>query len=77
ENAEEAQHDPNPNAQRFYELLESVRKPLCEAYLSKETTFFCSYYFEPHVESVRTRIGRNDEEERGSSCPTLSVFNQP
>ncbi|MED6190210.1 hypothetical protein PIB30_103678 [Stylosanthes scabra] len=25
---------------------------------------------------MRTRIGRNDEEERGSSFPTLSVFNQ-
>ncbi|MED6154619.1 hypothetical protein PIB30_114340, partial [Stylosanthes scabra] len=24
ENVEEAQHDPNPNAQRFYELLEST-----------------------------------------------------
>ncbi|MED6130161.1 hypothetical protein PIB30_115289, partial [Stylosanthes scabra] len=30
ENVEEVQHDPNPNAQRFYELLESVRKPLWE-----------------------------------------------
>ncbi|MED6179132.1 hypothetical protein PIB30_114306, partial [Stylosanthes scabra] len=30
ENVEEAQHDSNPNAQRFYELLESVRKPLWE-----------------------------------------------
>ncbi|MED6215254.1 hypothetical protein PIB30_111652, partial [Stylosanthes scabra] len=30
ENVEESQHDPNPNAQRFYELLESVRKPLWE-----------------------------------------------
>ncbi|MED6201153.1 hypothetical protein PIB30_092106 [Stylosanthes scabra] len=30
DNVEEEQHDPNPNAQRFYELLESVREPLWE-----------------------------------------------
>ncbi|MED6142175.1 hypothetical protein PIB30_111190, partial [Stylosanthes scabra] len=30
ENDEEEHHEPNPEAQRFYNLLESVRKPLWE-----------------------------------------------
>ncbi|MED6191122.1 hypothetical protein PIB30_113087, partial [Stylosanthes scabra] len=30
ENDEDEHHEPNPEAQRFYNLLESVRKPLWE-----------------------------------------------
>ncbi|PKU74137.1 hypothetical protein MA16_Dca020113 [Dendrobium catenatum] len=51
---------------------------ICEAYLYQETTHFCSYYFEPHVSSTRTKIGRNmdfDVEEQLHAA--LSVFRRP
>ena len=54
-----------------------VEGSICEAYISKETSFFCSYYFEPHVRSRRTRVGRNDDGGESSVQHTLSVFNQP
>jgi len=54
-----------------------VEGSICEAYLSKETTHFCSYYFEEHVQSSRTRVGRNDDGGESSLEPTLSIFNQP
>ena len=37
-----------------------VEGSICEAYLSMETSHFGSYYFEPHVQSMRTKVGRND-----------------
>ncbi|PKU82319.1 hypothetical protein MA16_Dca005324 [Dendrobium catenatum] len=48
---------------------------ICEAYLSQEITHFCSYYFEPHIRSTRTKIGHNmnfDVEEQ--SHAKLSVL---
>ena len=54
-----------------------VEGSICEAYLSKETSFFCSYYFESHVHSKRTTLGRNDDGGESSCPPTLSVFNRP
>ena len=54
-----------------------VEGSICEAYLSKETSFFCSYYFEAHVHTKRTNIGRNDDGGESSCPPTLSVFNRP
>ncbi|PKU61615.1 hypothetical protein MA16_Dca027191 [Dendrobium catenatum] len=48
---------------------------ICEAYLSQETTHFCSYYFEPHVRSTRTKMGRNmDFDVEEQSHATLTVF---
>ena len=37
-----------------------VEGSICQAYISKETSNFCSYYFELHVQSRRTRVGQND-----------------
>ena len=47
-----------------------------QAYYSKETSNFCSYYFEPHVQSRRTRVGRNANGGESSVEPTLSIFNK-
>ena len=52
-----------------------VEGSICEAYLSLETSHFCSYYFEPHVQSIRTKVGRNDfGGQNDTSQKTLSVF---
>ena len=41
-----------------------------------ETSHFCSYYFEPHVQSMRTKVGRNDfGGQNDTSQKSLSVFN--
>ena len=37
-----------------------VEGSIYEAYLSLETSHICSYYFESHVQSMRTKVGRND-----------------
>lgn len=54
-----------------------VEGSICEAYLCQETSHFCSYYFESHVQSLRNKVGRNDDGgqvEVGQQ--TLSIFNQ-
>lgn len=49
---------------------------ICAAFLCRETSSFCSYYFEGHVRTVRSRVRRNDDEDNGPPIvPTLSVFN--
>ena len=54
-----------------------VEGSICEAYLCQETAHFCSYYFEPHVQSSRNRIGRNDVVGQDMTCEhTLSIFNK-
>ena len=50
---------------------------ICQAYISKETSNFCSYYFELYLQSTRTRVSRNDDGGESSIEPTLSIFNQP
>ena len=45
------------------------------AYISNETYNFCSYYFEPHVQCRRIRVGQNDDGGESSVKPTLLVFN--
>nr|GMD03517.1 uncharacterized protein LOC109185082 [Ipomoea batatas] len=56
-----------------------VEGSICDAYLIEETTHFASFYFEDHVQSRRTRIGRNLND--GGIDPdlptTLSIFNRP
>ena len=54
-----------------------VEGSICQAYILKEISNFCSYYFGPHVESRKTRIGQNDNGGESSIELTLSVFNQP
>ncbi|KAL3509898.1 hypothetical protein ACH5RR_029299 [Cinchona calisaya] len=50
----------------------------CEAYLSLETSYFCSYYFESHVHCKSTRIGHNENDGFDATMPpTLSICNQP
>ena len=52
-----------------------VEGSLCEAYLYMETNHLCSYYFESHVSSMRTRSRRNEFEPYNESFqPTLSAF---
>ena len=53
-----------------------VEGSICEAYLAQETVHFCSYYFEPDVQSRRTRVGRNEylgDDEMIEQCG--SIFN--
>ena len=51
---------------------------ICEAYLVLETTHFCSYYFEPHVQCSTSRVGRNEDDvEDDTIQPILSIFNLP
>ena len=51
---------------------------ICEAYLALETTHFCSYYFEPHVQYSTSRVGRNEDDlEDDTIQPILSIFNLP
>ena len=53
-----------------------VEGSICEAYLCQETSHFCSYYFESHVQSMRNNIGRNDDGGIDETIlPTLSIFN--
>ena len=53
-----------------------VEGSICEAYLCQETTHFCSYYFDSHVQTMRTRVGRNDDGGEGStSASQISIFN--
>ncbi|KAK7278760.1 hypothetical protein RJT34_23796 [Clitoria ternatea] len=53
-----------------------VEGSICEAYLCQETSYFCSYYFESHVESMRNKVGRNDDGgENDTIQQTLSIFN--
>ncbi|PKU73812.1 hypothetical protein MA16_Dca011958 [Dendrobium catenatum] len=48
---------------------------ICEAYLSQKITHFCSYYFESHIRSTRTKIGHNmDFDIEEQSYAALSVF---
>nr|GMD57563.1 uncharacterized protein LOC109173559 [Ipomoea batatas] len=56
-----------------------VEGSICEAFIIEETTTFASYYFESHVQSRHTRIGRNlDDGGVNNAIPyTLSVFNLP
>nr|GMD63544.1 uncharacterized protein LOC109185082 [Ipomoea batatas] len=72
--------------ERFINHLKSKMKnkryvegSICDAYLIEETTHFASFYFEDHVQSKRTRIGRNLND--GGIDPnlptTLSIFNRP
>ena len=52
-----------------------VEGSICEAYLYMETTYFCSYYFESHVPSMRTRNRRNEYDFHDEGFqPTLSIF---
>ena len=52
-----------------------VEGSICEAYILKEISNFCSYYFETYVQSKRTRVGQNDDEDESSIQVTLLVFN--
>ncbi|XP_020965106.1 uncharacterized protein LOC107614363 isoform X1 [Arachis ipaensis] len=53
-----------------------VEGSICEAFLAKETSSFVSFYFEPHILSRRTRVGRNDDGEDTIKA-SLSIFNRP
>ena len=54
-----------------------VEGSIGQAYISKETSNFCLYYFQPHVQFRRTRVSQNDDGGESSIEPTLSIFNQP
>ena len=46
---------------------------ICQTYISKQTSNFCSYYFELHVQSKRARVGQTDDGGKNSIEPTLST----
>ena len=52
---------------------------ICEAYLIQEVGYFASYYFEPQIQSRRTKSKRNElnEDLTYQNSHTRSVFNQP
>ena len=54
-----------------------VEGSICEAYLVQESSYFSSYYFEPDIQSKRTRSRRNEVGVwNDQSSHTLSIFNQ-
>ena len=57
-----------------------VEGSICQTYISKKTSNFCSYYFsyyfESYVQSKRTRVGRNDDSGESLLLLTLSIFKQ-
>ena len=53
-----------------------VEGSICEAYLTEEIAHFCQYYFDSHVPSCSTRVGRNANWSGEPSESTLSIFNQ-
>ena len=54
-----------------------VEGSIYHAYISKKTSNFCFYYFEPYMQIQRTRVGRNDNIGESSIEPTLFIFNHP
>ncbi|XP_070048539.1 uncharacterized protein [Nicotiana tomentosiformis] len=54
-----------------------IEGSICEAYLVKETSHFCSYYFEHHVPCLRNSPNRHDEGDNDPLAPPISIFNQP
>ncbi|XP_047253648.1 uncharacterized protein LOC107839504 isoform X2 [Capsicum annuum] len=55
-----------------------IEGSICEAYLAKETSYFCSYYFKHGVPCMRNRPNRHDDGDNTKfSAPQFSIFNQP
>ena len=54
-----------------------VESSICEAYLCRETSHFCLYYFAKDVLSLRNRVNRYDDGGVWPGLPTLSVFDYP
>ncbi|XP_019240549.1 PREDICTED: uncharacterized protein LOC109220542 [Nicotiana attenuata] len=55
-----------------------IEGSICEAYVAKETSYFCSYYFEHDVPCLRNRPNRHDDGgEIDPLAPPFSIFNQP
>ena len=54
-----------------------VEGSICQEYILKETSNFCCYYFELHIQFRRIRVGQSDDGGESSIELTLSVFNQP
>ena len=55
-----------------------VEGSICNANLVRETTLFCSYYFEPHVKTKKRVVPRNDD--GGASImdnSLIDVFKHP
>ena len=49
---------------------------ICGVYLDTKITYFCSYYFEPYVPTMRTRCRRNEYELHDEALQTvLSILN--
>jgi len=56
----------------------SVEGSICEAYLVQETSHFCSYYFDPHMQKMRNKVSRNDDGgENEEVDQTSTIFNHP
>jgi len=52
-----------------------VEGSICEAYICNETSYFLSYFFELLVQSLRNRVGRNDDGGQDEGQIILSIFN--
>ena len=65
---------------RFKRMVKNrakVEGSICQAYISKETSNFCSYYFELHLQSGRTKVTQNDDGGESLIESTFFLFNQP
>ncbi|XP_021719113.1 uncharacterized protein LOC110686833 [Chenopodium quinoa] len=55
-----------------------VEGSICKAYLAEEISNFCSYYFQPHVDTKSRDLGRNvvDDDDLDSTIPKLFQFSK-
>lgn len=67
----------------MHQLKKKVRNKACvegsiaEAYMIEEISTFCSFYFEPNVETKLNRVPRNDDGGDVASDESLSIFRHP
>lgn len=54
-----------------------VEGSISEAYIIEEISNFCSHYFEPHIQTRRTKVPRNDDGGFVDAEGRLSVFTRP
>nr|GMD40855.1 uncharacterized protein LOC111894883 [Ipomoea batatas] len=54
-----------------------VEGSICNAYLVREASIFCSHYFEPHVYTRSRKVPRNDDGGVHEDEENLSIFKYP
>lgn len=54
-----------------------VEGSICEAYILEEISNFASMYFDPHLQTRRTQVPRNDDGGEDMPDECLSIFKHP